>query len=70
MKIPNILLDFSEYFVKRKHDYAYESTVAADVSREAGGGGLRVSSDRELSSPSASLVNYIVGDPISVFTVH
>ena len=29
-----------------------------------------VSGDREQSFPSASLVNYIVRDPISVFTVH
>lgn len=29
-----------------------------------------MSGDREQSFPSASLVNYIVRDPISVFTVH
>lgn len=34
------------------------------------GGGRRVSADREQSFPSASLVNYIVRDPISAFTVH
>lgn len=32
--------------------------------------GVWVSGDREQSFPSASLVNYIVRDPISVLTVH
>lgn len=52
--------------------------AAADVRREHPERGRRiirergvwVSGDREQSFPSASLVNYIVRDPISVFTVH